>query len=100
MHGRGLEPLRLSAVEPKTVSTDVSGTEHTVLPGDLRCHPDTTGLDGPIPPPSSVRALEAALVRALEAAATAGRFDVVMLLAKELEARRLASVGNVAQIRR
>jgi hypothetical protein len=34
--------------------------------------------------------LEAALVRALEAAATAGRFDVVKQLAGELAARRRA----------
>jgi len=32
--------------------------------------------------------LEAALARALERAADAGRFDVVMQLARELEARR------------
>ncbi len=34
--------------------------------------------------------VEAALAKALSEAAAAGRFDVVALLAKELEARRLA----------
>jgi hypothetical protein len=37
--------------------------------------------------------VEAALARALEQAAAAGRFDVVALLANELQARRLARGG-------
>jgi hypothetical protein len=40
-------------------------------------------------------AVEVALAKAIEAAATAGRFDVVAQLARELEARRLAHWGNV-----
>jgi hypothetical protein len=47
---------------------------------------------------SSGDELERALARALEAAASAGRFDVVAQLAKELEARRLATSGNVVAI--
>jgi len=39
--------------------------------------------------------VERALVRALEAAAAAGRFDVVAQLARELEARRLAREPNI-----
>ena len=39
-----------------------------------------------------------ALERALTLAAEAGRWDVVALLAKELEARRIASAGNVVPI--
>jgi hypothetical protein len=43
--------------------------------------------------------VEAALARALDAAAAAGRFDVVAQLAKELEARRLAaSEGKVVAL--
>jgi hypothetical protein len=38
------------------------------------------------------------LDRALEAAAAAGRFDVVSQLAKELEARRLAREPNIVAI--
>jgi hypothetical protein len=37
--------------------------------------------------------VETALAKALDAAATAGRFDVVALLARELQARRLAREG-------
>jgi hypothetical protein len=40
--------------------------------------------------------VEAALAKAIGEAATAGRFDVVALLAKELEARRLARANVVA----
>lgn len=39
-----------------------------------------------------------ALARALDAAAAAGRFDVVAQLAKELEARRLARSANVVDL--
>jgi hypothetical protein len=40
--------------------------------------------------------VEAALAKALEQAAAAGRFDIVALLAGELQARRLARAGVVA----
>jgi hypothetical protein len=43
-------------------------------------------------------AVEAALAGALAKAADAGRFDVVAQLARELEARRLARVGNVVTL--
>jgi hypothetical protein len=43
-------------------------------------------------------AVEAALATALVEAATAGRFDVVAQVARELEARRLARAGNVARL--
>ncbi len=42
--------------------------------------------------------VEGALAKALELAATAGRFDVVVQLARELEARRLAPMGNVVKL--
>jgi hypothetical protein len=42
--------------------------------------------------------VETALAKALAQAATAGRFDVVAQLAKELEARRLAGMGNVVAL--
>jgi len=44
--------------------------------------------------------VEAGLVRALEGGAAAQRWDVVAQLAKELEARRLASAGNVVALDR
>jgi hypothetical protein len=37
--------------------------------------------------------VEGALAKAIEGAVSAGRWDVVAQLAKELEARRLATVG-------
>jgi hypothetical protein len=43
--------------------------------------------------------VEAALARALDCAAQAGRFDVVAQLARELEARRLARVNNVVTLK-
>ena len=42
--------------------------------------------------------IEETLAAALEGAATAGRWDVVAQLAKELEARRLAASGNVVAL--
>jgi hypothetical protein len=49
--------------------------------------------------PAAVDAVEAALATALERATAAGRFDVVAQLARELEARRLARMGNVIAMR-
>jgi hypothetical protein len=46
----------------------------------------------------TVGPIEVALAKALEAAANAGRFDVVAQLAKELEARRLARMPNVVAL--
>ncbi len=43
-------------------------------------------------------AVESALAKAIALAATAGRFDVVAQLARELEARRLARAGNVVSL--
>jgi hypothetical protein len=50
---------------------------------------------GPTSGPTIVPAgdVDAALAKAVEQAATAGRFDVVALLAGELQARRLAREG-------
>jgi hypothetical protein len=42
--------------------------------------------------------VDAALARALDLAAKAGRFDVVAQLAKELEARRLARDPRVVDL--
>ena len=43
-------------------------------------------------------AVEAALAKALDAAAAAGRWDIVAQLARELEARRLVRAGNVVEL--
>ena len=42
--------------------------------------------------------VESVLAKAIEAATSAGRFDVVAQLCRELEARRLARSGNVVSI--
>jgi hypothetical protein len=44
--------------------------------------------------------IEDALGKALSEASAAGRFDVVAQLAGELQARRLARVGNVVELAR
>jgi hypothetical protein len=56
------------------------------LAGSLAPEPERAG---------RVDAVEAALAKALEQAAAAGRFDVVAALAAELQARRLARGGVV-----
>ncbi len=52
------------------------------------------GTDGAL----ALDSVDAALAKALDAAASAGRFDVVAQLAKELEARRLARSENVVTL--
>jgi hypothetical protein len=42
--------------------------------------------------------VEAALAKALTDASAAGRFDVVILLVKELEARRVAGLTSIAPV--
>lgn len=59
-------------------------------------HPPESEGFGPTFGPAS--ATEAALARALNLAAAAGRFDVVAQLAEELKARRLAAAGNVVEL--
>ena len=51
------------------------------------------GLDRAVPSDSSLDRVESALAKAIEEASAAGRFDVVALLAGELQARRLARDG-------
>jgi hypothetical protein len=95
VHGKGLEPLRLAAAEPKADRPieETRETEETRTIGDPR-EPETRASD-PVPGQSwgNHDAVEAALAKALEGATAAGRFDVVALLAGELQARRLAREG-------
>ncbi|MBL9025985.1 MAG: hypothetical protein JNL21_27575 [Myxococcales bacterium] len=42
--------------------------------------------------------MESALALALDRASAASRWDVVAQLARELEARRLASAGNIVRL--
>jgi hypothetical protein len=62
-----------------------------------RAHADERAPDAPTTT-ASPPDIEGALARALDAAAAAGRFDVVAQLARELEARRLAHSPNVVRL--
>jgi hypothetical protein len=69
----------------------VGGPEHESRPAR-----EPADRRSPEAPPSP----DDALAVALERATLAGQWDVVRLLAKELEARRHAAAGNVVPIRR
>jgi hypothetical protein len=100
VHGKGLEPLCLSAAEPKAdqpieETSSIEETSPINDPGDTEtarpkaAEGQSWGNQDPV---------EGALAKAIEGAAAAGRFDVVAQLVKELEARRLARIGNVVAI--
>jgi hypothetical protein len=55
-------------------------------------------LDRARPVRDDAHAVEEALAKALEGATAAGRWEVVSQLARELEARRLARMGNVVTL--
>jgi hypothetical protein len=99
----GFEPsgrlhAHMISSSPDTSRSGSEGADLSANRGVYRTVGDGTTPD---PAPSggvgagSVDVIEAGLVGALAAAANAGRFDVVAQLAKELEARRLARLGNV-----
>jgi hypothetical protein len=74
-------------------SRSYEAVEAAAVPDSASLEPDG-GACGPAIGPNPDVVL-GALAVALEAAAKAGRFDVVAQLARELEARRLASSPNV-----
>jgi hypothetical protein len=74
-----------------TVRPDDSSRNVTGKGADCTAAP-TPSTSTPIDATADV---EGALARALDAAAAAGRFDVVAQLARELEARRVASSGAI-----
>jgi hypothetical protein len=107
VHGKGLEPLRLAAAEPKAglASEDSRGIEKTSPIGDPSgpeiggVHPGVGQSWGnPASLGTGTDQVEAALARSLDRASEAGRFDVVAQLARELEARRLARLTNVVAL--
>lgn len=89
---RGIEHQATSApiVADGAENTAICTTKDDSKPLEVSalCTPETVPTD----------AVEAALAIALVEAATAGRFDVVAQVARELEARRLARGGNVARL--
>ncbi len=105
VHGRGLEPLRLSAVEPKAAnpenlrgsSCDSSADRGSVVTPD---DPSRTSADT-LADTSAVDPIEASLARALDRASEAGEWGVVQTIAAQLDARRLtrSSVPSLADAR-
>jgi hypothetical protein len=98
---------RLAAAEPKAglASEDSRAIEKTSRIDDPS-RPEIQGVHpgvgqswgNPAGPETGEDQVEAALARALDRASEAGRFDVVAQLARELEARRLARLPNVARL--
>jgi hypothetical protein len=93
----GVEPACLAAAEPKagenegfvTIAQDSATSTSEIAP-------DGAPSFGVLPRAAAaggVDAVDMALARALVDASTAGRFDVVLQLVKELEARRLERVA-------
>lgn len=78
------------------MSSPEVGDEHASARSDIGRQSPDRGADRR--DEESTDAVEEALAAALTAAATAGRFDVVAQLARELEARRLARSGNVIEL--
>ncbi len=109
VHGKGLETLCLAAAEPKAglASEDSRGIEKTSQIGDPSgpeiggVHPGVGQSWGnPASRGTGEDYVGEALARALDRDSEAGRFDVVAQLARELEARRLARLPNVARLSR
>jgi len=59
---------------------------------------DASVVTNPEPSTAGRPSVEDAIARALSDAASAGRWDVVAALARELEARRVASAGNIVKL--
>ncbi len=94
-----LVPLRVHLIsKPSGASEDCALFEKSRANGD----PSGPEIGGDCPDvgqsrgnPTERNEVESALASALAQAASAGRFDVVAQLARELEARRLARMSNV-----
>jgi hypothetical protein len=84
------DPARIDQASQTYTSPPVPKT-----PDEARSTGDSDVFGPTIGPADPV---EGALAQALDAAAAAGRFDVVAQLAEELRARRLASAGNVVEL--
>ena len=102
VHGKGVEPLRLSAAEPKPGEDEASLT----IQQDSAASESESEGDGALPGALLPRAaaapapdaVEIALANALTAASAAQRFDIVGQVVKELEARRLSRGLSVSPL--
>jgi hypothetical protein len=99
--GGDLNPEALSGASTSSSNLAIEGTqERGITSGEAM---GSVLLDAPRTPvanavANAVDAVESALSDAVTKAATAGRFDVVAQLARELEARRLGRMGNVVAL--
>ena len=95
----GFESDRAARVDGVSSGDRGPGDRHT-RPKDsgspLNAAPLDRALDRDVPSGASPDVVEALLAKAIGEASAAGRFDVVALLAGELQARRLARGGVVA----
>ena len=99
VHGKGVEPIRLAAAEPKA---DREPQENAAIdenrgsddPRSREIDRVRTGGGQSVGNQSPADVVEEGLAKAIAKAAVAGRFDVVAQLARELEARRLARAEN------
>lgn len=83
----------------ETDATSASGVaDRRVNDADRATEDDEPQREVSASPASTIDAIEAALTEAIRAATSAARWDVVALLARELEARRLARAGNVTRL--
>ncbi len=98
MFGDAGDPSRGRAAADAAANGSAAG-ERDAKPGNLDDLDDRTAShDAPVVDRVEPVDVIASLTLALARAAEAGRWDVVALLAKELEARRLESAGNVVAI--
>ncbi|MGO8993583.1 MAG: hypothetical protein ACLQVI_09650 [Polyangiaceae bacterium] len=89
-----MEPTRIETDEASSLS-DANGSLNVAKEAtrDDAKRPEVSASPAP-----AADAVEAALAEAIRGATSAGRWDVVAQLAKELEARRLARAGNVVAL--
>ena len=94
MGAAGFETADIRKNTEKSGTSGVDDSTAVVGSNEAKCA-DTGGLNDSLNASPDV---ESVLARAIEAATPAGRFDVVAQLCRELEARRLARLGNVVSI--
>jgi hypothetical protein len=91
----GAQSSRIGALSTAHRAVAALDTTSTSADAPLNRAPLDPVLDRSRPAPREQDPVEAALAAALEAATAACRWDVVAQLARELEARRLASAGAI-----
>lgn len=97
MPEEGVETVEPFDVDAHPHTSD--GDETATVADRSTNHPDREGIGPAIGPTEDAHGdVAAALARAIDRASIAGRFDVVAQLAREIEARRLATSPNVVRL--